>query len=161
MTADARLHPRARASIQVEFQFGGASGVGTTNDVSEGGIFLETDVVAETGARIYLRLYLPGDDSVAPLEVVGVVRRRSSGGGGAHAGMGIRFEIAHAKTRAALGEFIAAITRDPAAPRESVLPPRPHLPSNAEERTAESSGGFWVWGLTLALVVLAVLRLCL
>ncbi|MBM4373899.1 MAG: PilZ domain-containing protein [Deltaproteobacteria bacterium] len=161
MTADARLHPRAQASIQVEFQFGGTSGVGTTNDVSEGGIFLETDVVAETGSRIYLRLYLPSDESVAALEIVGIVRRSSSGDGAAPGGMGIRFEIAHAKTRGALGEFIGAITLDPAAPRESALPPRPRLPSNAEERASESSGGLWVWGLGLTLVVLAVLRLYL
>jgi hypothetical protein len=111
---EARAHPRARARIKVEFHYGSTTGVGHTMDISEGGIFLNCKRIAQTGTRIYLRLHLPGSQAGEPLKVIGLVTRavqpKSVGGGEDDGGgMGIHFEVAYARTREALGEFIEAL----------------------------------------------------
>ncbi len=104
--SEARQHPRARARIKVEYHFGASTGVGYTNDISEGGIFLAAEPVAQVGTRIYLRMHLPGGLSGDPLKIIGLVTRSSEDA--ATPGMGIHFEVAYARTRDALGEFVDA-----------------------------------------------------
>jgi hypothetical protein len=105
-SVDARVHPRARAHIRVEYHFGNTAGVGSTNDISEGGLFMRCDHSAEPGTRVYLRLYLPGSMDGEALKIIGMVKRRRSG---AEPGMGIHFEIAYSKTREQLGDFMRGV----------------------------------------------------
>ncbi len=108
---DAREHPRASARIKVEYNFGSTTGVGHTTDISEGGLFLCCRRIAQAGTRVYLRLHLPGSMTGEPLKVIGaVVRSRrpfsAAGGDPSQEGMGIQFEVAYAKTREALNDFV-------------------------------------------------------
>jgi len=163
VSIEARQHPRARAKIRVEFHFGATTGVGTTNDVSEGGLFLETDTIAPEGSRIYLRLHVPGGSATEPLRMIGVVRRqRESLTGQEPHGMGIRFEVAYARARESLGGFIEEALVDPATVRDSTFDePRPtdegSGPLSLEPATATAS--IWLWGAVLAALVLAIARL--
>ena len=167
MSIEARQHPRARAKIRVEYQFGATSGAGYTNDVSEGGLFLETDAPAPEGSRIYLRLFVPGERSNQPLKMIGIVRRqRESPEPGTPNGMGIRFEVAYTRARECLGGFIGEALTDPMTVRESTLdeageaddaetPPPPSVAA------AAGSSSVWLWGFGGALIVAALLRLLL
>jgi len=108
---DAREHPRASARIKVEYNFGSTTGVGHTTDISEGGLFLCCRRIAQPGTRVYLRLHLPGSMTGEPLKVIGVVVRSRqpfsmAGGDPSKEGMGIHFEVAYAKTREALNDFV-------------------------------------------------------
>jgi hypothetical protein len=167
MSAEERLHPRAQAKIHVEFHFGSTMGVGTTNDVSEGGLFLETTTLADPGTRIYMRMHLPGAATEHSLKVIGVVRRRVDGTEEGHGpGMGIRFEVAYRRAREALGGFMEDLIRDPDAPRESVYgpegaPPPPAPSLRGAEPIVSSGASPWLWVFGLAMVTLAVLRLLL
>ncbi len=166
MSIEARQHPRARAKIRVEYHFGSTTGIGYTNDVSTGGLFLETDLVAPEGARIYLSLYVPGSAASRPLKMIGSVRRQNDArAASAPAGMGIRFEVAYTHAREALGGFVGEALTEPMSVRDSsfeggddsddsrhTVPPR---------SVAFNTGGssVWLWGLGIAMVVTAILRL--
>ncbi len=117
--AEGRQHPRAQARIKVEYHFGSSTGVGYTNDISEGGIYLASSPIAPIGTRIYLRMHLPGSHAGEPLKIIGLgTRAIDSAEGKIKPGMGIHFEVAYARTRESLGDFIdslLAIGQDPRA----------------------------------------------
>ena len=111
---EARAHPRARAHIKVEYHFGGTTGVGHSHDISEGGIFLFCDRVARPGTRVYLRLHLPGSRAGDPLKIIGLVKRavdpfRVGSDQGTPSGMGVEFEVAYARTREQLADFVETL----------------------------------------------------
>ncbi len=115
---DAREHPRASARIKAEYNFGSTTGVGHTTNISEGGIFLCCRRIAQPGTRVYLRLYLPGSMVGDPLKVIGVVVRSRqpftvAGSNPSEEGMGIRFEVAYARTREALNDFVQNLLLHP------------------------------------------------
>ena len=104
---ESRAHPRAKAHIKVEYHFGTTTGIGHTDDISEGGLLLSCDHPASPGARVYLRLHLPGSESADPLKLIGVVTR-STPRAGADSGpaMAIAFQVAYSRTRDQLHEFM-------------------------------------------------------
>jgi hypothetical protein len=108
--ADARVHRRARARVQVDYHYGTTTASGYSSDISEGGMFLECEEVAAVGMRVYLRLHLPGRRLDEPLKIVGIVTRCVDadhvGAAGSKTGMGLHFEVAYAKTREQLSEFM-------------------------------------------------------
>ncbi len=115
---DAREHPRASARIKVEYNFGSTTGVGHTTDISEGGLFLCCRRIAQPGTRVYLRLYLPGSLVGDPLKVIGVVVRSRqpfsvAGSNASSDGMGLHFEVAYARTREALNDFVQNLLLHP------------------------------------------------
>lgn len=163
MSAKDRLHPRAQAKIGVEFHFGSTVGVGFTNDVSEGGLFLESETLADPGTRVYMRLRLPGSAPESTLKVIGIVRRRVDVPDGADArGMGIRFEVAYRHARETLGGFMHEIIRDPElglhtapAPIDSERPPAPSL--SGVEPTPPTPASAWIWGVGFVMLLVALL----
>jgi hypothetical protein len=118
---DAREHPRAKARIKVEYHFGSTTGAGHTADISEGGMFLACADTAQQGARVYLRIYLPGSQAGDPLKIIGVVTRADrpvvSGATPAkrRQGMGIHFEVAYSRTRESLSDFMRTLLIHPDA----------------------------------------------
>jgi uncharacterized protein (TIGR02266 family) len=106
---EARQHPRARTRVKVEYHFGASTGVGYTNDVSEGGMFLACRETAARGTRVYLRMHLPSAAAGEPLKIIGLVTRVVAATDTGPAGMGIHFEVAYARTREALADFLEAL----------------------------------------------------
>lgn len=152
---EARAHRRARARVRVEYHFGGTIGVGFTNDISEGGLFLHCEEIAPPGTRVYMELYLPGRRHPEALKIIGMVKRASD-----RAGMGIRFEVAYARTRQLLHDFMHDLLDD-----EEIMSKRPYAPegASAELSGPDEKGGFTWSGtshvlirLLLASVVVAV-----
>jgi hypothetical protein len=110
---ESRAHPRAQAQIKVEYHHGTTTGVGYTDNISEGGIYLMCDHPASPGTRVYLRLHLPGSDTGDPVKLIGVATR-STYQEGVHdpdtsPGMAISFEVAYSRTKEQLHDFMAMI----------------------------------------------------
>lgn len=105
-------------------------GVGHTNDISEGGLFLHCDDVAEPGTRIYMELYLPGRRNPEALKIIGMVKRTRQ-----DTGMGIHFEVAYARTRQLLQDFMQDLLD-----HEEGISMRTFAPQVAVE-SAEAEGG--------------------
>lgn len=118
---DAREHPRAKARIKVEYHFGSTTGAGHTTDISEGGMFLACSDTAQQGARVYLRIYLPGSQAGDPLKIIGVVTRAdrpvatTAAAEARQHGMGIHFEVAYSRTRESLSDFMRTLLIHPDA----------------------------------------------
>jgi len=127
---EARAHPRAPARVRVEYQFGSTIGVGHTNDISEGGLFLHCDDIATPGTRIYMELYLPGRQHPDALKIIGMVKRVEEG-----TGMGIHFEVAYARTRQLLHDFMHDLLDD-----EEGASKRTHAPDVAVESAVSEAG---------------------
>ena len=104
---ESRAHPRAKAHIKVEYHFGTTTGIGHTDDISEGGLLLSCDHPAQPGTRVYLRLHLPGSQSADPLKLIGVVTRSvPRTGTDSGPAMAIAFQVAYSRTRDQLHEFM-------------------------------------------------------
>jgi type IV pilus assembly protein PilZ len=105
--SDSREHPRARARLKVDYHFASTTGSGFTRDISEGGLFIKTRDFAQRGVRIYMRLHLPGSAAGGdPLKIIGIVARRTPGRPEQPAGIGVHFEVAYAKTKGQLHDFV-------------------------------------------------------
>jgi hypothetical protein len=117
---EAREHRRARARIKVEYHFGTTTAAGQSNDISEGGLFLECDRVAPQGMRVYLRVHLPGSAAGDPLKIIGIVTRTVDAdhaeSAGSPPGMGLHFEVAYARTREHLAEFMETLLLHSSSP---------------------------------------------
>lgn len=97
-----------RVRLQVRVTATGASNLyaGVSNDISEGGVFLATQVAPPIGTLVDLTLVLGGD---GVFEVHGVVRWERVAGPGVDgpSGVGIQFLDLTAGDRARLQEFMA------------------------------------------------------
>jgi PilZ domain len=106
---ESRAHPRAKAHIKVDYHHGTTTGIGHTADISEGGLYLVCDHPAKPGARVYMRLYLPGGSSGDPLKLIGVVKRatnRAAVYDETPPGMAIAFQVAYSRTKQELHDFM-------------------------------------------------------
>lgn len=65
-----RLHDRQRLLIDVFFDGNDATGVASTQDISTGGLYMNTQTALPEGAHLMLRLPLPERDVVVTGEVV-------------------------------------------------------------------------------------------
>lgn len=82
-----RVHPRLHLSVVVDFASANNFYSGTTRDISAGGLFIESDVALQVGARITVDLQLLKTKVKAESEVVWVL----IDDGGKTVGMGVRF----------------------------------------------------------------------
>lgn len=107
---ESRAHPRAKAQIKVEYHHGTTTGIGHSDDISEGGIYLSCNQPAAPGTRVYLRLHLPSSPSGDPLKLIGVVTRstnqRTMPDVDSSPGMAIAFQVAYARTKDQLHDFM-------------------------------------------------------
>src|SRR3954469_8517754 len=62
-----RRHPRVRASFPVELRSGPMLALGTSSDLSEGGMLLASPVRLDRAPDLWLRFHLPRGHSVRPL----------------------------------------------------------------------------------------------
>ncbi|MEW6775683.1 MAG: PilZ domain-containing protein [Bdellovibrionota bacterium] len=105
--ADRRTEQRLPANVSAEFKVAGHIGKAITVDISEGGLFLNTNEKAELGERVFLRL-LPGPGE-PEIRVVGAVRRVVKPGEGPLPGLGIQFETLFSPNKEKLERFLAEL----------------------------------------------------
>jgi hypothetical protein len=67
---DRRHYNRARLIIDVFFNGADATGVASTNDISVGGLYMNTQVELPEGAMLTLRIPIEGEHIVVNAEVV-------------------------------------------------------------------------------------------
>lgn len=59
---DLRKFPRIRVRLGVEYRIGGQAAAATTENISEGGVFVTTEAPVPVGTALRLRLSVPGED---------------------------------------------------------------------------------------------------
>lgn len=120
--AERRVYTRKSLQIAVDLQSGSNFFVGKTRDISEGGMFLETNVCCEMGSSLVVNLWLDKQRFELACEVMWVL----SSDAATPQGVGVRFVHLPQKAKAAISEFMAK--RAPDLDVEPVAEPPP-LPS--------------------------------
>jgi uncharacterized protein (TIGR02266 family) len=101
-----RLHERAEADLAVVIDVRGESSAGVVENLSEGGLFVATDGVAQPGELVAVEFALPGED--ASIRARAEVRwTRGVATDGTSGGMGLRFVELGASEATAIGRFVA------------------------------------------------------
>ena len=101
--------PRVPARASVFVAGNETTPIGQVRDISNSGVFVETEEDLPIDLRVGLAFTLPGDDE--PVRIVGRVARRVPPGGpgripGAIPGLGVEFEVYSDKARARLEAFL-------------------------------------------------------
>lgn len=104
-TPEHREFPRAPVGVSVRYWEWGTARQAEALEVSANGLFLKTPQVLSEGARLTVRLELPGLHGIT---VLGQVVRTVKGGLLAAAGMGVRFVDLSPSQRALINDFVAA-----------------------------------------------------
>lgn len=94
-----RRHDRTRLIVDVFFDGADTTGVASTQDISAGGLYMNTHAALPQGAMLMMRLPLPERDVVINAEVVYVNEGR---------GVGVRFRDMSEEDRATLQRALAA-----------------------------------------------------
>ncbi len=113
---DRRAHPRHDLSLRVHWPDGGVEEPAFTENVSEGGLFVQTSRTAAPGERLRLELSFP--DLLAPAEVEAEVVRTRSASEEAPAGLAVRVRETDPRSRAILQRIARAVEDRRAPPRE-------------------------------------------
>jgi hypothetical protein len=101
-----RQHPRKQLTAPIAFQVGEGPWIeAESQDISIGGMFIETTQAAAYGATIRIYIQLPGLKQESLIEAV--VRWRKA------TGMGVQFSAMGARETHALALMITAHTRPP------------------------------------------------
>ncbi len=117
-TQDRRLHPRRAFVLRVDFPGSPPSG-GTTENLAESGLFIQTDRLFNVGEIVPMSLSFPG--LLDPIEIVGwVVWIRASR---ADEGAGIGVRVESAADRAKLERLLSAEAAEGRTTEASGLPP--------------------------------------
>ena len=103
--SDRRVKQRRQANLRVDFKVGAHVGRAITTDLSETGVFVNTNKLAPLGHEIALKLYF--SDKGEPLKALGAIRRTVKPGEGPLVGMGIEFERIYAGSRQLLRSFLS------------------------------------------------------
>ena len=98
-----RIDPRYEKQLEVEVLFDGKKQTSRTQNVSLGGLYLESAAALSIGTTVQLRFQLPTQPE--PVEVAGDVRWVVKKGPGDLCGVGIRFKGLRARDVWALNRF--------------------------------------------------------
>ncbi len=82
-----------------------------TQNINEGGMFIETDSPAELESQVQLEFTLPGDSE--PVKATGRVVRVTPGGQGEARGMAVEFEELDPDTRARINAIVLQLRTQP------------------------------------------------
>lgn len=99
-----RRHSRITIDMGVDYAHDGGRLTGFARNISEGGVFIETNDALSIGARLTLSFTLPGQ--AAPLSVPGEVVRRIELGRELRFGLGIEFKGMPAASREQILDFL-------------------------------------------------------
>ena len=116
-----RKHARLALSVDVDFKSRDNFYSGKTRDISEGGLFIVSDVALPVGAQLTLVVKLLGTTMQTPGEVTWVLL----GDGDEVVGMGVRFLNLTSAARTKIESFMKRRTPMPFEMVESEPPPMP------------------------------------
>ena len=102
--AERRKSARADLEVRVDYSTVDDFFSEFTQNINEGGMFIETDSPAELESVVQLRFSLPGDEE--PVKASARVVRRVTAGEGEPTGMAVEFEELDAATRARINEIV-------------------------------------------------------
>jgi uncharacterized protein (TIGR02266 family) len=103
-----RIDPRYERQLEVEVLFEGKKQISRTQNISLGGVFIESAAPLTIGTTVQLRFQLPTQPE--PVEVAGDVRWVVKKGPGETSGIGIRFQGLRARDVWALNRFFQSST---------------------------------------------------
>ena len=103
-----RIDPRYERQLEVEVLFEGKKQTSRTQNISLGGLHLESATALPIGTTVQLRFQLPTQPE--PVEVAGDVRWVVRKGNGEVSGLGIRFQGLRARDVWALNRFFQTST---------------------------------------------------
>ena len=99
---DRRVSPRKTLTAEVEYEVAGVRARARISNIGTMGVFIEGESQLTVGARLKLRLTLPGGQMV---EASGVVAHRQTG-----AGVGVAFVSVGAETTRRIRQFLETDT---------------------------------------------------
>jgi uncharacterized protein (TIGR02266 family) len=98
-----RIDPRYERQLEVEVLFEGKKQISRTQNISLGGLFIDSAMALPIGTSVQLRFQLPTQPE--PVEVAGDVRWVVKRAAGDSTGLGIRFQGLRARDVWALNRF--------------------------------------------------------
>lgn len=102
-----RSHDRVELKLPVDYSSVDAFFSDFTQNINEGGMFIETETEAELGTLVQLQFRLPGDQE--PIAVQGRVAWLSDGKADSPQGVGIEFQDLSNETRARINEIVRSL----------------------------------------------------
>lgn len=104
MSMALRRHNRTAIEVQVQYDHGNETLTGFARNISESGIFLETDTDLQKGSELTLSVTLPGQGS--QLKITGQVARRIELNRDLRFGLGIEFRDLESGSRDRILDFL-------------------------------------------------------
>lgn len=104
---DRRRTGRAAVTVRISYATVDEMFSEFTQDINEGGLFIETEKPHQPGTEVSMQFHLPGSDEV--LQTIGRVVRVSSGDVGTPAGMGIEFDELTPDDRTKIDRIVRAL----------------------------------------------------
>jgi uncharacterized protein (TIGR02266 family) len=104
--SELREHERVPLVTDVTLESNGAEQYGTSENVSEGGLFIATEAPYKTGERLGVSFVVPGGDRIHVTAEIAWCRVRQTGPGAKPSGVGVRFLDLGAEHRGWIARFI-------------------------------------------------------
>ena len=105
-----RRHERAELKIPVDYSSVDAFFAEFSQNINEGGMFIEMDRPVDLDTPVQLQFRLPGEDR--PIQVQGRVAWVSDGKGEASAGVGIEFRNLDPETRDTINRIVRHLRKE-------------------------------------------------
>jgi len=109
-TVERRLSPRAAVTVRVDYATVDAMFSEFTENINEGGLFIESETLLDLEEQVQLQFRLPGVDD--PIKVNGRVAWIREAGADGPAGMGVEFESLDANARLRVDEIVQELRVD-------------------------------------------------
>jgi len=109
-TVERRLSPRAPVTVRIEYATVDAMFSEFTQNINEGGLFIESETLLALDEKVQLQFQLPAIDD--PIKVSGRVAWVREAGIDGPSGMGVEFENLDANARLRIDEIVQALRVD-------------------------------------------------
>src|SRR5262245_40296230 len=107
--AERRRHERAELKIPVDYSSVDAFFAEFSQNINEGGMFIDMERPAELDTPVQLQFRLPGEDH--PIQVQGRVAWVNDGKNGSSAGVGIEFQNLDPQTRNTINRIVRQLRK--------------------------------------------------
>jgi type IV pilus assembly protein PilZ len=113
-TSERRKSERTGLVVRVDYRTVDELFTEFTQNINEGGLFVETETPHPTGTVVWLQFRVPGSDD--PLDVEGRVVWTQAPGSGEPSGMGIEFDDLDRQARERINQLVRQLRADATRP---------------------------------------------